>query len=203
MSFFPRIDAPNCFVGVVCMFVCGFLCFDRFWVCGFSDLLLFSLLFLFVCCCCFFFTNTNVSNAHINVNKNVLSATFHTHSLPYSTQNMSCLFLSLNTYLLNIMVPTTQTLSQIKSQEIIGHIHKHFITTSPLAYVTNGIQDIVFNSVSNVGCTSTFDPKTCYLVDYNQYDHNGESMPTSIPTLTQPKRSCSRIGVDDLGRKSS
>ena len=42
-------------------------------------------------------------------------------------------------YFLNIMVSTTQTLSQIKPQQFIGHIHKHFITTSPLAYVTNGI----------------------------------------------------------------
>ena len=40
------------------------------------------------------------------------------------------------------MVSTTQTLSQIKSQEVIGHIQNHFIT-SPLAYVTNGIQDFV------------------------------------------------------------
>ena len=37
---------------------------------------------------------------------------------------MSCLFLSLTTYLSNIMVCTTQTLSQIKSQEITGHIKK-------------------------------------------------------------------------------
>ena len=162
MSFFPRIDAPNCFVGVVCMFA-DFCVLIVFGCVVFRFLLLFSLLFLFVCCCWFFFTNTNVSNAHINVNKNVLSATFHTHSLPYSTQNMSCLFLSPNTYLLSIMVSTTQTLSQIKSQECIGHIQKHFITTSPLTYVTNGIQDIVFNAVSKVGCTSTFDPKTCYF----------------------------------------
>ena len=34
--------------------------------------------------------------------------------------------------ILNIMVSTTQTQSQIKSQEFIGHIQKHFITTSPL-----------------------------------------------------------------------
>ena len=41
-----------------------------------------------------------------------------------------CLYLLLVTYLLN-MVSTTQTLSQIKSQEFIG------------SYVINGIQDLV------------------------------------------------------------
>ena len=41
------------------------------------------------------------------------------------------------------MLSTTQTLAQIKSQEFIGHMQKHFITTSPLTYVTNGIQDFV------------------------------------------------------------
>ena len=41
------------------------------------------------------------------------------------------------------MVSTTQTLSQIKSQEIIGHIKQHSITTSPFTNVTNGIQDFV------------------------------------------------------------
>ena len=59
-----------------------------------------------------------------------------------------------------IMVSTIQTLSQIKSQEIIGHIQKHLITTSPLTYVTNCIQDFVSKVVS------TFDQATCNLVDY-------------------------------------
>ena len=35
----------------------------------------------------------------------------------------------------NIMVPTTQTLSQIKWQEMIGHLKQHFMTTSPFTYV--------------------------------------------------------------------
>ena len=42
----------------------------------------------------------------------------------------------------NSMASITQTLPQIKSQEFIGHIQKHFITC-PLTYVTNGIQDFV------------------------------------------------------------
>ena len=41
------------------------------------------------------------------------------------------------------MVSTIQTLSQIKSQEFIGHIQQHFMTTSHLTYVTNGIQDFL------------------------------------------------------------
>ena len=47
-----------------------------------------------------------------------------------------CLVLSLPTYLLN-MVSTAQTLPQIKSQEIIGHIEQHFMSTSPLYHVRN------------------------------------------------------------------
>ena len=38
------------------------------------------------------------------------------------------------------MVCTTQTPSQIKSQEINGHIKERIITTSPLTYVTIGIK---------------------------------------------------------------
>ena len=79
---------------------------------------------------------------------------------------MSRLFLSLPTYLLNILVSTTQTLSQITSQECTGHTQTHLITTRPLTYVTNGIQDFV-KCYIKVGCTLTFDPTTCYLVDYN------------------------------------
>ena len=63
--------------------------------------------------------------------------------LPSPTQTMSRLFLSLPTYLLNILVSTIQTLSQITSQDCTGHIQKHLITTGPLTYVTNGIQDFV------------------------------------------------------------
>ena len=48
-----------------------------------------------------------------------------------------------STYCSNIMVFSTQTLAQIKSQEFIGYIKPHFMTTSPVTYVTNGIQDFV------------------------------------------------------------
>ena len=47
------------------------------------------------------------------------------------------------TYHWNIMVSTTQTLSQIKSQEFISQINQHFMIISPLTYVTNGIQEFV------------------------------------------------------------
>ena len=36
----------------------------------------------------------------------------------------------------------TQTRAQIKSEEFIGHVKQHFMT-SPLTYVTKGIQDFV------------------------------------------------------------
>ena len=55
------------------------------------------------------------------------------------TQKISCLFLSLPAYLLN----TTQTLLQIKSQEFIGHLKRHFMTTNPLTYVISDIQEFV------------------------------------------------------------
>ena len=42
-----------------------------------------------------------------------------------------------------MMVSTTQTLPQFKSAEFIGYIKQLFMTTSPLTYVTNGIQDFV------------------------------------------------------------
>ena len=98
---------------------------------------------------------------------------------------MSCLFLSLTTYRLNIIVSTTQTLSEIKSQEIIGHIKQHFMT-SPLTYVTNDIQHfvkILYKSWVHLDLradnmllgglqppaphVTTYEPTTCYLVDYN------------------------------------
>ena len=44
-------------------------------------------------------------------------------------KKMSCIFFSLPTYLLNIMLSTTQPLYEIKSQEFIGHIQNHFITS--------------------------------------------------------------------------
>ena len=66
------------------------------------------------------------------------------------------------------MVCTTQTLSQIKSQELISQIKEHFMTRCPLTYynVTNGIQDFVI--CCNKGWMY-FDlrPDTCYLVYYN------------------------------------
>ena len=57
-------------------------------------------------------------------------------------QKMSCLFLSLPAHLSNIMVSSTQTLAQIKSQEFADHIKQHFMTC-PVTYVANGIQDVV------------------------------------------------------------
>ena len=86
----------------------------------------------------------------------------------FRTQNnMSCLFLLPPTYFLNIIVPTTQTLSQIKSQEFLGQIQKHIITTSRLSYVTNGNHDFV------KCCITTFHLRTCFLVDYNQQRRMG------------------------------
>ena len=63
--------------------------------------------------------------------------------LPSSAQKIPCLFLSFPIYLSKNMLSITQTLSQIKSQEFSGHLQKHFITTSSLTYITNGIQDFV------------------------------------------------------------
>ena len=54
---------------------------------------------------------------------------------------MSYLYLSLSTYILN-MVSSTQTLAQIKSEKYIGNINQHFIT-SHLTYITNGIHYFV------------------------------------------------------------
>ena len=51
-------------------------------------------------------------------------------------------FLLLPTYLLNIKLSTTQTFSQIKPQEVIGHTLQHFMTGS-LTYLNNDIQDLV------------------------------------------------------------
>ena len=62
------------------------------------------------------------------------------------------------------MVTSTENLAQIKSQEFISHIKQHFLATSPLTYVTNGIQDCAICCVKS--CL-TFDLTTYYLVDYN------------------------------------
>ena len=43
-------------------------------------------------------------------------------------------------HLLNIMISTTQTLAQIKTQEFIDDTKQNFMT-SPVTYVTNDIQD--------------------------------------------------------------
>ena len=77
------------------------------------------------------------------------------------------------TYLANIIVCTTQTLSHIKSQQIIGHMKQHFMTASPLTYVINGIQDFVKCCIK-VQCIPTFDPKNmlfCGLqpISYSMY----------------------------------
>ena len=64
--------------------------------------------------------------------------------LDYPARTQNAIFsLSPPTCRLIIMVSTTQILCHIKSREFIGHIQKHFITTSPLTYVTMGIQDFV------------------------------------------------------------
>ena len=65
---------------------------------------------------------------------------------------------------LSIKVSSTQILAQINSQECIGHIKQHFMTTSPVIYVTNVIQNSVKCCMKN---WMHFDLTTCYLVDYN------------------------------------
>ena len=42
---------------------------------------------------------------------------------------ISCLFLSVPTYLSNVMLSTTQTLAQIKSQERTGYVKQYFMTS--------------------------------------------------------------------------
>ena len=59
--------------------------------------------------------------------------------LLHHAQKVLYLFLLLCTYLLNIMVSTTQTLAQIKPQEFIGHIKQHHMATQFLTYITNSI----------------------------------------------------------------
>ena len=64
------------------------------------------------------------------------------------------------------MVSTTQTISQIKLQEFIGNIQKHFITISPFT-CHQWHSWFCKNAVSNVGCTLTFNLTACCLVDYD------------------------------------
>ena len=68
---------------------------------------------------------------------------------PSPAQRNVMLFLSLPTYLSNIMVSITQTLAKIKSQECIGCIKQHFMTTSPVSFKN------LWNALSKVWCTST------------------------------------------------
>ena len=124
------------------------------------------------------------------------------YPVPHNNKTMSCLFLSLPTYLLNIMVSTTQTLSQIKSEEFIGHIQKHFITTSPLTYVTNGIRDLVKCCIKR---WVPFDPATCCLVDYNLLGHPIDSVHCQcILTVRHILMECNHFGQareDIFGRR--
>ena len=69
--------------------------------------------------------------------------------LPISAPNIS-----LTTYFLNIMVSTTQTLSQMKSQECIGHIKQHFIWQHILSHISPMTFKILSNAVSKVGSIS-------------------------------------------------
>ena len=57
-------------------------------------------------------------------------------------QNVVAL-LSLPVYISNIMVSSTQTLAQIKSQKFIGHKNQQFMTKWSLVYVTNYTLDFV------------------------------------------------------------
>ena len=59
-----------------------------------------------------------------------------------------------------------ESLPQIKSQNSIGHFKHHFITSCPLTHVTNGIHNLVKYSIRS-WLPLTFDPTTCYLVDYD------------------------------------
>ena len=49
---------------------------------------------------------------------------------PVLHTQMTCLFLSLT-----VIISSTQTLPQTKSQEFTGHIKQRFVTTSPDRYV--------------------------------------------------------------------
>ena len=76
--------------------------------------------------------------------------------------------------------------TQIKSQEFIGHIQKHFIT-SPHTYVTNGIQDFVKCSVKS-------------WVHINLWPHNElfgglTTCTVFIPCISYVTRSCNILEV--------
>ena len=63
-----------------------------------------------------------------------------------------------------IVISYTNTISN----KIMGNYWLHKTTLYhiyPLTNITNSIQDFV----SKVGCKSTFNPTTCYLLDYNLY----------------------------------
>ena len=63
------------------------------------------------------------------------------------------------------MVSTTQTQFQIKSQEFIHHIQKHFYDNKPSHICHQLHSRFCKNAVSEVRCTLTFDLTSCYLVD--------------------------------------
>ena len=65
------------------------------------------------------------------------------------------------------MVSTTQTLAQIKSQDLTGHIKQHFMTTSLLTYVTNGIQDFYKMLYQKLGALWPSTQQHALLLNYN------------------------------------
>ena len=72
------------------------------------------------------------------------------------------------------MVYTTQTLPYIKSQEFIGHIKNYFMT-SPLTYVTNGIQDFgseMLRAFAHGAMDRLIDPSLSYFL-FQQYSTTG------------------------------
>ena len=68
-----------------------------------------------------------------------------------SHKNTTLIFITSHLSFEYIMVSTTQISFQCKSQKFIGHIKQHFMTTSPLAYVINGIQDFVICGIKVPG----------------------------------------------------
>ena len=67
------------------------------------------------------------------------------------TKNVMLIFIT--TYLLNIMVSTTQTLGKLKSQEFVGHIKQHYDNKSSPMFPM--VFKILLNAVSKLGCTKT------------------------------------------------
>ena len=64
------------------------------------------------------------------------------------------------------MESSTQTLTQIISQEFMGHLKQHFMT-SPVTYVTNGIQDLVKCCMKNMDAPRTSTRQDANLLSYN------------------------------------